>query len=84
MNQEQILQKLTQLIRDLLNDDSIVLTLETTAEDVEGWDSLNHINIIVGTEALFKIKFQTAETEDLRNVGHFVALIEKKLATKKA
>ena len=53
---------------------------EMTAADIAEWDSFNHINLIVATEAKFGIKFQTSEIESLRNVGHFVELIEKKLA----
>jgi acyl carrier protein len=51
-----------------------------TAADIAEWDSFNHINLIVATEAKFGIKFQTTEIESLRNVGHFVELIGKKLA----
>ena len=53
-----------------------------TAKDVQDWDSFNHINLVVATEARFGIKFQTAEIESLRNVGQFVELIRKKTAGK--
>jgi acyl carrier protein len=49
---------------------------------VEGWDSFNHINIIVGAEMEFGVKFNASELEELKNVGDFVALIEKRLAKK--
>jgi acyl carrier protein len=77
---EQIYARLTDIFRDLFDDESIVLTPETTAADVPGWDSFNHINLIVATEMQFKIKFRTAEIESLRNVGHFVQVIQAKLA----
>lgn len=83
MEPTQILEKLTRIISQVLGDDQLVLTPATTAEDVAGWDSFNHINIIVGTEAEFGIKFNASELETLRNVGDFVALVEKKLAKKK-
>ncbi|HNO26340.1 MAG TPA: acyl carrier protein [Leptospiraceae bacterium] len=51
-----------------------------TAKDVKGWDSLNHINLILATEKLFKIKFTTKEIQTLPNVGSFIELIEKKLS----
>jgi acyl carrier protein len=82
MNDSEILDQLTDIFRQLFDDDSIVLTRDTTAQDIADWDSFNHINIIVAVEAHFKIKFQTAETEELKNVGHFVDLIKQKMAKK--
>lgn len=81
MTDAEILQKLTGIFRDVFDDDSLVLTEQTTADDVDEWDSFNHINIIVATEAGFRIKFQTAEIEGLKNVGHLVALIQRKLSS---
>lgn len=72
--------KLTTIFRDIFDDDSLTLRPEMTAADVAEWDSFNHINLIVATEARFGIKFQTAEIESLKNVGHFEDLIAKKLA----
>ncbi len=79
MTVETIYSQLTEIFRDLFDDESIVLAPQTTASDIEGWDSFNHINLIVATEAKFKIKFNTAEIESLHNVGHLVQVIEKKL-----
>jgi acyl carrier protein len=72
--------RLTEIFRDIFDDDNLTLRPEMTAADVKDWDSFNHINLIVATEAKFGIKFQTAEIESLRNVGHFEELIAKKLA----
>jgi acyl carrier protein len=83
MDDAQILQQLTEVIRDVLNDDTLTLKHDTVAADVPEWDSFNHINIVVATEAKFGIKFKTAELEQLRNVGEFVALIKQKLSQKK-
>jgi len=83
MDDAQILQQLTEIIRDVLNDDTLTLKPDTVAADVPEWDSFNHINIVVATEAKFGIKFKTAELEQLRNVGEFVALIKQKLSQKK-
>lgn len=83
MDRTEILQRLTKIIRQVLGDDGIALTPTTTAEDVPGWDSFNHINIIVGAEVEFGVKFNASELEDLKNVGDFLALIEKRLAQKK-
>jgi acyl carrier protein len=83
MTPDAILEQITAIFRELFDDDTIVLTRETTAEDIADWDSFNHINIIVGVESHFGIKFQTAETEELKNVGHLVDLVERKLEAKK-
>jgi acyl carrier protein len=79
MQESEIYQRLTKIFHDVMDDDSIVLTPELTAADVKEWDSFNHINLIVAIEQSFKIKFQTAELESMKNVGHLVALIEKKV-----
>ncbi len=78
MTQTDIYVKLTSIFRDVLDDDELVLTPDLTANDVDAWDSFNHINIVVATEAAFKIKFKSAEIEELKNVGDFVNLIEEK------
>ena len=80
MDQESVLQQLTGIFHELFDDDSIVLTPETTAADIPEWDSMNHISLIVAVESRFGIKFQTAEVEEMKNVGDFVALILKKAA----
>jgi acyl carrier protein len=73
-----------EIIRDVVGPPDLALTPETTAEDVEGWDSFNHINIVVALEQRFGIKFHTAEIEELRNVGDLVALVVKKTAAQGA
>jgi acyl carrier protein len=83
MEQSEILERLKKIIGQVLGEDPVGLTLTTTADDVPGWDSFNHINIIVGAEADFGVKFNASELEDLKNVGDFVTLIEKRLAKKK-
>jgi acyl carrier protein len=75
-----IYSQLTAIFHDLFDDDTIVLTPELTAADVPEWDSFNHINLIVAVEQRFKIKFQTAELEQLHTVGHLADLIAEKLA----
>jgi acyl carrier protein len=72
--------QLVTVFRDLFDDETIVLTPELTAADVPEWDSFNHINLIVAVEQRFKIKFQTAELEQLHTVGHLANLIQDKLA----
>jgi acyl carrier protein len=82
MSQSEILERLKKIFVQVLGEDSLVLTPATTAEDVPGWDSFNHINIIVGAEMEFGVKFSASELEDLKNVGDFVALIEKRMTKK--
>ncbi|MGD0430113.1 MAG: acyl carrier protein [Acetobacteraceae bacterium] len=79
MDQAAILSGLTDLFREIFDDDALVLTPETEAADVPGWDSMNHITIVVETEQRFGVKFQTSEIEELKNVGEFVRVIERKL-----
>ena len=82
MNQTQILEEVGVIIRDVLDpldDNKLKIGLETTADQTEGWDSFNHINIVVAIEQHFRVKFKTAEIESLRNVGELVALIAQKL-----
>ena len=81
MNQPEIESRLTGIFRDIFDDEALTLRPEMTAADVPDWDSFNHINLIVATEAKFGIKFQTAEVESLKNVGHFEELIARKLAS---
>jgi acyl carrier protein len=80
MQSQEIYAQLSDIFHDLFDDDGLVLTPELTAADVPEWDSFNHINLIVAVESRFKIKFQTAELEQLHTVGHLAGLIEKKLA----
>lgn len=77
-----IYRELTDIFRDVFDDDSIVLTPDTTAADIHDWDSANHVNLIVAIEVRLKIKFKTIEIESLHNVGNLVALVEQKLNAK--
>ncbi len=72
--------QLTDIFRDVFDDESIEIFDAMTAKDVEEWDSLNHINLIVAVERHFKVKFTTKEVSNLANVGEFIALIGSKRA----
>jgi acyl carrier protein len=72
MTDQEILTKLTRILRDLLLDDSIVLTMETQREEVPNWDSFNYINFIVAVEIEFGVKFKVADIESFANVGAIV------------
>ena len=69
MTDERIFEQLTEIFRDVLGDESIVLTPNLKAKDIENWDSANHISLVAGAEAAFGVRFRTAELEELRNVG---------------
>jgi acyl carrier protein len=72
-------QKLTQIFRDLFNDPSLTLRDEMTAADVQGWDSFNHINLVMMVEEEFHTRFSTSEIAQLANVGQFKELIAFKI-----
>jgi acyl carrier protein len=71
--------QLTEIMRDVFDDDSITASEDMTADDLEAWDSLSHIRLIVSIEKRFKIKFTSAEVEKLRNVGDLLHAIQAKL-----
>ncbi len=79
MTNDEILAKLTEIIGDVLDRQDLELTSDTVAADVPGWDSVSHIEIVVGAELRFGVKFHTAELDEITNVGDFVDLIAKKL-----
>jgi acyl carrier protein len=83
MPNDRLYSQLTEVFRDVFDDDSIVLTPETTASDIAGWDSVAHVDLIVSIETRMKIKFKTSELGSLHNVGQLAGLIEYKLESTK-
>jgi len=73
------LNELEPIFRKVFDDDSILLQRETTSDDIEEWDSLTHMNLVVALELSFKIKFALGELQKLRNVGEMLDLINRKL-----
>ena len=80
MQREELLLQIQEIFRDVLADEEIVLEPATTADDVEGWDSLTHIQLIVAIEKHFKIKFTSKEILSWKNVGELVDCLASKLA----
>jgi acyl carrier protein len=78
MDAADIYAKLTTVFEDVFDDDAITLTSGLSARDVDGWDSLTHIRLIVTVEKAFKVKFSTPEIGKLENVGDLVALIKSR------
>ena len=79
MNEDDIWQHLTMVFRDIFDDNSIAIGPDTTAPDIEGWDSLSNIELLVAIEKAFSgVKFNTGEVVNLRNVREMVAAIKQK------
>jgi acyl carrier protein len=74
--------RLTRIFRTVFDDDSLEIRPQMTAADVENWDSLTHIDLIIAIEHEFKIKFTTGEVTALKNVGDLVTLIGKKTGSR--
>ena len=78
MSDADIYAKLTDVFHDVFEDDDVEVTPKLTAQDVDGWDSLSHIRLVLSIEKAFKVKFSAAEVGKLQNVGEFVDLIKSK------
>jgi acyl carrier protein len=75
MDDTRIYDRLTSVFHDVFDDDTIEVSPQLTAKDVDGWDSLTHIRLILSVEKAFGIKFTTSEIGKLENVGDLAALI---------
>lgn len=75
MSKEEIYKALDEVFEEVFDDDSIHVTPETTANDIEDWDSLEHINLVVAIENRFGIKFKMNEVTSMKNVGEMVDII---------
>ncbi len=75
----EIFDNLEEIFRDIFDDEELKLTKETSANDIEDWDSLAQINLIVAIEKEFDIKFSLEEVSSLKNVGEMAELIKRKL-----
>lgn len=82
MANEQVMERLTEIFRDVFDDDSLTIHEAMTAADVDEWDSLNHINLVVAVEKAFGIKFTTKEIMAYENVGQFADAVDVKTAEK--
>lgn len=80
MDKTEILKKVNAVFVDVLDDEKIVLTEATTANDVEEWDSLNHIQLVVAVEKKFGIRFASREIQSWKNVGEMVNSISAKIS----
>ena len=79
MSREEIYDKLDEVFRDVFDDEEIHVTDTTTANDIEDWDSLEHINLVVAIENRFNMKFKMSEVTSLKNVGEMVDIILERI-----
>jgi acyl carrier protein len=79
--EREILEEITEIFRDVLDNDEIVLRENTTADDIEEWDSLNHIQLVVSIEKHFHVKFPTNEIQKWKRVGDMCASVHSKLSS---
>lgn len=75
MEREEVFERLNKVFQDVFDDESIVVNDETTSADIEDWDSLEHINLVVAIEQEFGIKFNMGEVTSMKNVGEMVTII---------
>jgi acyl carrier protein len=79
MKSDEIIKNINDIFIDVLDNENIVLNETTTANDVEEWDSLNHIQIVVAIEKKFKIRFTSKEIQSWNNVGEMIECVDSKL-----
>ena len=79
MDKNEIRNQVQDIFRDILDEESIVLTDKTTANDVDDWDSLTHIQLVVAIEKHFKIRFKSMEILSWKNVGEMIDNIKGKV-----
>lgn len=77
MIREQVYAELNKIFQEVFDDDSLVISDETTSDDIEDWDSLEQINLIVAVEKRFCVKFKMEDILNLRNVGEMIDIILK-------
>ena len=80
MTRDELLNQVQDIFRDIFDEEDIVISYETVADDIEDWDSLEHINIITSVEKHFKIKFAMNEVSGFKNVGNMIDTILNKIS----
>lgn len=78
---EEILAEVNEIFRDVLDSEDVKVTYESTADDIDEWDSLSHIQLVVAIEKHFKIRFTAAEINGFKNVGEMCEGISKKISS---
>ena len=78
MDTREIFERLDRVFQDVFDDDTIHVTPKTTADDIEDWDSLEHITLISAVEREFRMKFKMGEISSMKNVGEMVDIIKSR------
>ena len=79
MDRDEVFIKLNEVFRDVFDDESITVTDTTTADDIEEWDSLEHINLLAAVEQEFGMKFDMGQIVTMKNVGEMADIILSKI-----
>ena len=79
MTREEIMEKVNEIFRDVFDDETLIITDSTNSDDIEDWDSLEHISLIISMEKEFNMKFDIKEVNKLENVGQMVDMIKEKM-----
>ena len=79
-----MLERVNDVFRDVFDDESLSVKLETTAADVEGWDSLMHVRLIIAIEKAFRVRFSSSEVASLKDVGDLIELLQTKTPASQA
>lgn len=80
MSREEVFVKLNEVFRDVFDDEEITVTDTTTADDIEDWDSLEHINLLAAVEQEFGMKFNMGQIVSMKNVGEMADIILSKIS----
>lgn len=75
MTREEVFERLNKVFQDVFDDDTIMVNEETTSDDIEDWDSFEHINLVVAVEAEFSFRIPTGKVVNMKNVGEMVDII---------
>lgn len=79
MNENEIYERLNEVFRDVFDDEEITVNADTTADDIEDWDSLEHINLVAAVEQEFGMKFTMGQVVSMKNVGEMVSIIKSNI-----
>lgn len=79
MSKQEVMQKLQEIFREVFDDDTIEINENTTANDIEEWDSLEHITLIGAVEKSFKMRFKMKEVSSMKNVGEMAEIILERI-----
>ena len=79
MNKKDFFNKVQDVFIDVFDDENLEINHSTNSEDIEEWDSLNHIQLVLSIEKSFSVRFKTGEIQSLKDVGEMIDLLEEKI-----